>query len=369
MKKETLAVQAGRGDDASGAVMPPIHLATTFQRGNASDLVYARIDNPNRRALEQCLAALEGGADAMAFASGMAAAASIFQSLRTGDHVVMADDTYFGVRELMQNIMGRWGLECTLVDTTSLEEVGAAFRTNTRLVWLESPSNPLLKISDISAIAALAKSHGIEVAVDSTWATPVLQQPLALGASYVIHSTTKYLSGHSDLTGGVVVTAPDVTLQANIRELQGTGGAVPSAFDAWLLLRGIRTLHLRVRQQCSNAMTLARYLAEHNAISRVFYPGLTSHPGHDIAAKQMSDYGGMLSVQVHGGEESAARVAASTRLFTQATSLGGVESLIEHRAPVEGPTTATPRDLIRISVGIEHIDDLMKDLEQALESC
>ncbi len=369
MKKETFAVRAGRAADAAtGAVMPPIHLSSTFQRGNPADLVYARIDNPNRRALEECLATLEGGSEGIAFASGMAAAASIFQSLKSGDHVIMADDTYFGVRELMFNIMERWGLECTLADMTDIDKVNAAIKKNTRLLWVETPSNPLLKITDVAAVAALAKANNLEVAVDATWATPVLQLPIALGANYVLHSTTKYLGGHSDLTGGIVVTSEGAALRDNIREVQGIGGAVPSAFDAWLLLRGVRTLHLRVREQCANAQHLAEHLASHPAILRVYYPGLPQHPGHDIAREQMSGFGGMLSIQVKGGEAAAAQVAAATHIFTQATSLGGVESLIEHRAPVEGPSTLTPRDLIRISVGIEHIDDLVVDLDQALTS-
>jgi cystathionine gamma-synthase len=367
MKVETIAIQAGRSiDDHTGAVMPPIHLSTTFQRGNDAELVYSRTDNPNRRSLEQCVAALEGGEDAIAFASGMAAVAGVFQALKHGDHVLLADDTYFGVRELTMNTMSRWGLEHTLVDMTNLEAVKREIQENTRLIWIETPSNPMLKITDIEAISMIAKAENLILGVDGTWATPILQNPLALGADYVAHSSTKYLGGHSDLIGGVVVARKDAELTPAIREIQGISGAVPSAFDCWLLLRGIRTLPLRMQVHCSNALAIAHFLDEHAMVHTVHYPALTSHSGHLIAQKQMSGFGGMLSIQVHGGSEMAAKVASTTRIFAQATSLGGVESLIEHRAPVEGKTTTTPDDLIRISVGLEHIDDLLEDLDSAL---
>ena len=367
MKAETIAIQAGRSpDQQTGAVMPPIHLTTTYQRGNDSELVYSRTDNPNRSSLEQCVAALEGGRDAIAFASGMAAVAGVLQALRSGDHVLLADDTYFGVRELTMNIMNRWGLEYTLIDMTDLEAVRSGIQKNTRMIWIETPSNPMLKITDIKAVAGIAQDKNLILGVDATWATPMLQKSLALGADYVVHSSTKYLGGHSDLTGGIVIAREGAELTPAIREIQGIGGAVPSAFDCWLLLRGIRTLPLRMREHCRNAVEIARFLEKHPLVHTVHYPGLTSHPGHQIAQKQMSGFGGMLSIQVRGGAEMAAKVAASTKIFTQATSLGGVESLIEHRAPVEGATTKTPSDLIRISVGLEHVSDLLEDLAAAL---
>lgn len=367
MKVETIAIQAGRTIDKDiGAVMPPIHLTTTYQRGNDTGLVYSRLDNPNRKALEECLTALEEGSEAIAFASGMAAVAGVFQALQHGDHILLADDTYFGVRELTMNIMSRWGLQHTLVDMTDLAAIRASIRDNTRLIWIETPSNPMLKITDISAVAGIAKDRGILLGVDGTWATPILQKPLLLGADYVVHSSTKYLGGHSDLTGGVVVAREGAELTPSIREIQAIGGAVPSAFDCWLLLRGIRTLPWRMRGHCANALEIAEYLETHPLVHRVHYPGLASHPANRLASEQMSGFGGMLSIQVKGGTDVAARVAAGTRIFTQATSLGGVESLIEHRAPIEGATSKTPTDLLRISVGLEHVSDLLADLEQAL---
>ncbi len=367
MKKETLAVMAGKThQDASGAVMPPIYLSSTYRRDNDEGLVYSRLDNPNRQALETCVAALEGGGTGMAFASGMAAVVAVFQCLKPGDHVIVADDTYFGVREYLQTVMQRWGLNLDIVDTTQPEQVKQAIKSETRLIWTETPSNPMLKITDLAALATLARDHKIHLGVDATWATPMLQQSLQLGADIVVHSTTKYLGGHSDLTGGMVVLAEAHPFTESLRQIQTIGGAVPSAFDCWLLLRGIRTLSHRMRGHCDNARSVVDYLAGHPKVHAVHFPGLSSHPGHEIAARQMSDFGGMLSIQVRGGKEAAAKVASSTQLFQQATSLGGVESLIEHRAPVEGPDTPTPDDLIRISVGLEHIDDLLADLEQAL---
>jgi len=364
---ETIAIQAGRNPDQQiGAVMPPIHLSTTFIRDNEGDFVYSRSDNPNRRALEACLTELEGGTDAIAFASGMAAVAGVFQSLSQGAHVILADDTYFGVRVLVTELLARWGLEHTMVDMTDLAAVEAAMQPNTRLVWTETPSNPMLKVTDIQAVADIAHNGGALVGVDGTWATPMLQPALALGADIVVHSTTKYLGGHSDLTGGVIVVKEENELLEKMRRTQEIGGAVPSGFDCWLLLRGIRTLPYRMRGHCTNAMQVAQYLADHPAVHTVHYPGLESHPGHEIAKRQMHDFGGMLSVQVVGGAERAAAVASGTKIFARATSLGGVESLIEHRAPVEGEGTQTPLDLLRISVGLEHPDDLIGDLAQAL---
>ncbi|MGB1249495.1 MAG: trans-sulfuration enzyme family protein [Candidatus Promineifilaceae bacterium] len=367
MHVETVAIQAGRYMDKTvGAVMPPIHLSTTFVRENEGDYVYSRISNPNRDALEECLTALENGAEAVAFASGMAAVAGVFQSLSQGDHVILPDDTYFGVRELVTKLLARWGLTHSMVDMTDLDAVKANIQPNTRLVWIETPSNPMLKISDVAAISDIAHESGAMVGVDGTWATPILQPALQQGADYVVHSTTKYLGGHSDLLGGVVVGREKGGFLDNIREMQGIGGGVPSGFDCWLLLRGIRTLPYRMRGHCTNAMKVAQFLTEHPAVHTVYYPGLESHPGHEIAKRQMSDFGGMLSVRVNGGAEAADKVAGSTKIFSRATSLGGVESLIEHRAPVEGEGTQTPWDLLRVSVGLEHPDDLIADLAQAL---
>ncbi|MEM7537034.1 MAG: PLP-dependent aspartate aminotransferase family protein [Chloroflexota bacterium] len=364
---ETIAIQAGRNfDRQTGAVMPPIHLTTTFIRGNEGDFVYSRSGNPNRQALEECMTELEGGAGSIAFASGMAAVAGVFQSLGQGDHVILPDDTYFGVRKLVADSLARWGLEHTMVDMTDLPAVQAAMQKNTKLVWIETPSNPMLKITDIVAVANIAHEGGALVGVDGTWATPMLQPALALGADMVVHSTTKYLGGHSDLTGGVIVAKRQDDFFEKMHVAQEIGGGVPSGFDCWLLLRGIRTLPYRMRGHCANAMQIAQFLADHPDVHTVHYPGLESHLGHEVAKAQMHDYGGMLSIQVNGGAEKAAAVASGTQIFAKATSLGGVESLIEHRAPVEGEGTQTPMDLLRISVGLEHPDDLIADLAQAL---
>jgi cystathionine gamma-synthase len=367
MHIETIVIQAGHSiDRQTGAVMPPIHLSTTFLRGNEGEFVYSRTDSPNRRALEECLTVLEGGAGAIAFASGMAAVAGIFQSLEQGDHLILPDDTYFGVRELVTTMLARWGLTHSMVDMTDLAAVKAAMQANTRLVWIETPSNPMLKVTDIAAVAEIAHHGGALVGVDGTWATPMLQRSLELGADVVAHSTTKYLGGHSDLTGGVVVAKETNAFFERIRAAQTIGGGVPSGFDCWLLLRGIRTLPYRMRAHCANGMKVAQFLADHPQVHTVHYPGLESHAGYEVAKRQMQDFGGMLSIQVNGGAEKADAVAGATRIFARATSLGGVESLIEHRAPVEDENTKTPWDLLRISVGLEHPDDLIADLARAL---
>lgn len=368
---ETLAVHAGREvDPATGSVTPAIYPSTTFERAPDGSYphghVYARTSNPNRQALEASLAALEGAASAVAFSSGSAATAAVFQALRPGDHVLAPSDVYHGVRRLLRETFEPWGLAITFADLADLEAVRAALRPETRLVWVETPSNPLLTITDIAAVAALAHAAGARCLVDNTWATPVLQRPLALGADAALHSTTKYLGGHGDVTGGAVVFAAEDELAARVRALQQTGGAVPSPFDCWLLLRGISTLPYRVRAQAENAARVAAFLAGHPAVAAVHYPGLTSHRGHDVAARQMALPGGMISVQARGGREAAMAVAAKVGVFTRATSLGGVESLIEHRASVEGPDSPTPTDLLRLSIGLEHPDDLIADLAQAL---
>jgi cystathionine gamma-synthase len=372
---ETIAVHAGRAIDVgTGAVMPPIHLSTTFERqpegGYTDGFVYSRTENPNRRALEACLAELEGGAAAAAFSSGQAATFSVLQALSAGDHVILPDDAYFGTARLANDILARFRLEVSVVDLTDLDQVRAAVRPNTRLIWVETPSNPLLKITDIAAVAEIAHDTGATCAVDNTWPSPLGQRPLQLGADFAMHSTTKYLGGHSDILGGAIVAREDGEFFARIRTNQTIGGAVPSPFDCWLLLRSIRTLPYRMRAHAEGAKRVAEYLADHPKVAAVHYPGLPTHPGHAIAARQMLSFGGMLSIQVGGDKpnsiDAAMAVAARVRLFTRATSLGGVESLIEHRASVEGPTSKTPANLLRVSVGLEHPDDLRADLAQAL---
>lgn len=370
---ETLAVHAGHQvDPGSGAVMPPIQLSTTFERNAdgsySSGYVYSRSDNPNRKALEECLAALEGGAAALTFSSGMAASQAVFMALENGAHVVIPDDIYFGTGALVKDVFGRWGLTVTAVDMTDPANVAAAMRAETRLVWIETPSNPQLKIADIAAIAQIAHDGGALCAVDNTWPTPILQRPLALGADLVMHSTTKYLGGHSDLLGGAVIVRAQDALYERMRSVQTIGGAVPSPFDCWLLTRSIRSLPYRMRGHCENARAVAAFLADHPRVERVNYPGLPGHPGHEVAARQMTDFGGMLSIQVRGDASAALAVTGRLRLIIRATSLGGVESLVEHRKSVEGPQSPTPDNLLRISIGLEHPDDLIADLAQALDA-
>ena len=364
---ETVAIHAGKEiDPTTGAVMPPLHLSTTYERkadgSYHNGFTYTRGDNPTRRSLEDALCALEGG---------MAAIMTVFQALRPGDHVLIPDDIYFGTKVMIDKLFTPWGLSSETVDMTDLNAVRAAIRPNTKMLWIETPSNPLLKITDIAATAAIAHAAGAILACDSTWPSPALQQTLAQGADLAIHATTKYLGGHSDLLGGAVIAKENSAFFDTVRMIQQAGGAVPSPFDCWLLLRGIRSLPYRMRGHCENAQRVADYLSSHPKIEKVFYPGLTSHPGHAIAARQMSGYGGMLSIglapdSLHTGEQNARRMANRTKLFVQATSLGGVESLIEHRASIEGAVTNAPANLLRLSVGLEHPDDLIADLEQAL---
>ncbi|HUR95306.1 MAG TPA: PLP-dependent transferase [Gemmatimonadales bacterium] len=370
---ETLAVHAGHAPDpATGAVTPPIYLTTTFARDAEGNLphgfIYARSDNPTRRELERSLAALEGGETAVAFASGMAAAAAVFQSMLPGEHVIAPRDAYYGTAKLLLDVMAGWGLGSTLVDMTDLHAVAAAVRRETHLIWIETPSNPSLAVTDIARVAEIAHAAGARCVCDNTWATPVLQRPLALGCDLVMHSTTKYLGGHSDLTGGALVSPADDEWVARLRTLQALNGAVPSAFDCWLLMRGIRSLPWRMRGHCENAAQVARFLASHEGVEVVHYPGLTSDAGHAVAGRQMTDFGGMVSLQVKGGAEAALEVVRRVQLFTRATSLGGPESLIEHRASVEGPESRTPPGLLRLSIGLEHADDLVQDLDQALRA-
>ena len=371
MRIETLAVHAAHAvDDSTGAVATPIHLSTTFERdaeGNyPHGYVYGRSANPNRHALEVALAALEGGSEAAAFASGTAASNAVFQALSSGDHVIAPTDVYHGVTKLLREIYGRWGLEVSFVDMAKLDEVKGAILSTTKLIWIETPSNPLLKITDIAGVAEIARRAGAVCACDNTWA-PIVQRPLDLGCDLVMHSTTKYLGGHSDVTGGAIVAKTASDYFARIREVQTTGGGVPSPFDCWLILRGMRSLPWRMRAHCENALKIATWLTDHARVETVHYPALKSHGGHEIAAKQMSEFGGMLSFEARGGREAAKAVAAKTKLFIQATSLGGVESLIEHRATVKGEDPRTPQGLLRLSVGLEHPDDLIEDLAQALD--
>ena len=371
MEIETTAVHAGRRiDPATGAVTPPIHLSTTFERSADGEYPrgysYSREDNPNRRALEECLSALEGGKEALAFSSGLAVVTALAQGLEPGDHILAPDDVYYGLRKVIGEVFAKSGLEIGYIDMTNLESVRAAVRPSTRLVWIETPSNPLMKITDLAAVAAIARQANAISVCDGTFATPILQRPFEQGIDMVTHSTTKYIGGHSDVMGGALVTKYDNYLFERARKSQQFGGAVPSPFECWLTLRGVGTLPYRMRAHSENACAVARFLAGHGAVEAVHYPGLPGHPGHEAASRQMSGFGGMLSVQVRGGREQAMGVAARVRLFTRATSLGGPHSLIEHRASVEGSQTRTPQNLLRLSIGLENAADLIADLEQAL---
>lgn len=372
MKIETAAVHAGRRPDtATGAITAPIHLSTTFERDADGEysrgFEYSREGNPNRQALEKCLAVLEDGKEALAFASGLAALTALVQGLEPGDHILAPDDVYYGLRGVVDGVFEKWPVETTFVDMTDLEAVKAAVRPSTRLVWVESPSNPLLRITDLAGIARTARAANAITVCDSTFASPVLQRPFDFSIDMVMHSSTKYLGGHSDVIGGALVTKYDNYLFERARKAQRYGGAVPSPFDCWLLLRGISTLPLRVRAQTAGAQQIAEFLEGHKAVEAVHYPGLRSHPGYELASRQMKGYGGMMSFQVRGGRPEAMAVAAKVCVFTRATSLGGTHSLIEHRASVEGRLSTTPQNLLRISIGLEHPDDLTADLRQALD--
>ncbi len=373
MRPETLAVHAGHTiDSVTGAVAPPLWLSTTFERAVDGSFPhgfeYIRDDNPNRRQLEACLAALEGGLGATAFASGSAATLSLLQTLAPGDHVLAPQDAYFGTAHILTDVLAPWGLAVTFVDMTDLAQVRAALRPTTRLIWTETPSNPLLAITDLAAITRLAQDVGAQVACDNTWATPFGQRPFTWDVDVVLHSTTKYLGGHNDVMGGALVVRDDAPLLGKLHRLQEQAGAIPAPFDSWLILRGIRTLPYRIRAHSTNAQQVAAFLAQHPRVEAVHYPGLTSHPGHAVAARQMTLFGGMLSLQVKGGRDAAFAVAAAVRLFVRATSLGGPISLIEHRQSIEGPQTRAPANLLRLAIGLEHPDDLCEDLDQALQA-
>lgn len=369
---ETLAVHAGaESDPLTGAVAPPIHLSTTFRHGPAAERIagyeYQREGNPTQDRLETALAALEGGEAALAYASGMAAAAGLLETLPAGARVLLPDDCYSGVRYLADEFLPQRGVAAEYVDMSDAAAVEAACAAPVALVWAETPSNPLLKVSDLAALARIAHARGALLACDNTFATPVLQRPIGLGADVVMHSATKYFGGHSDVLGGALVFARRDAWFEAARHRRHVTGAVLAPFSAWLLLRGCRSLAARMAMHCANARVLATFLAAHPAVARVHWPGLPSHPGHAVAARQMKDFGAMLSVQLRGGREAALAAAGRLRLFTNATSLGGCESLVEHRASVEGPRPVSPQDLLRISVGLEHPDDLVADWAQALD--
>jgi len=373
MKFETLAVHAGaEPDPATAALAPPIHLSTTFEHApdgaTLHGFMYVRDGNPTQSRLEQSLAAIDSAAAALAFASGMAASSALLQSLPRGAHVLIPADGYYAVRVLARDYFPRWGIEHDLVAMDDLDAVRAAMRDTTRAVWAESPSNPLMTICDLGALVEIAHGRGAMLVVDSTFATPALQRPIELGADAVVHSMTKYLGGHSDVQGGSVAFRERGEFFAAVEHTRKIVGGVASPFNCWLVLRGIRTLAPRMRMHSANARAVAEFLAQHPAVEVVHYPALPSHPGHEIARRQMSDFGGMLSFRLKSGREAAIALTAKLNVFKTATSLGGVESLIEHRASSEGPGSTTPQNLLRVSVGLEHPDDLIGDLRQALES-
>ena len=373
VKPQSIAAQGlGWIDDKTRAITPPIHVSTTYLRDTdnqyRSGRIYARADNPAFDQAEAVVAQLEHGAQAALFASGMAAATAVFQALAPGDHVLAPRVMYWSLRNWLMNFATQWGLHVELIDMTDPATVQAAIRPGkTKLVWVETPANPLWSITDIAATATIAKAAGARLAVDSTVASPVLTQPLDLGADIVMHAGTKYLNGHSDLIAGVLVTRVDDEFWRRIKTVRAQLGGTLGSFEAWLLLRGMRTLYLRVREACASAQRIAEHFSGHARVREVLYPGLPQFAGHAVAARQMSGgFGGMLSICVAGGEAAAIATAANVELWKRATSLGGTESLVEHRASVEGAGTPAPADLLRLSVGIEDAGDLIADLEQAL---
>jgi cystathionine gamma-synthase len=372
----TRAIHAGQAPDpTTGSVIVPIYATSTYAQdgvgGTRGGYEYSRTGNPTRTALEECLASLEGGAHARAFASGMAASDVLIRATcRPGDHLIIPDDAYGGTFRLVDKVLSHWGIEHTPVKLSDIAAVRAAIRPNTRLIWCETPTNPLLNIADIAALAGVAHEAGARLVVDNTFASPYLQQPLELGADVVVHSATKYLGGHSDVVGGAVITSERELIE-QVAFLQNGGGAVPGPFDAWLTLRGIKTLAVRMERHCDNAERVVDFLTGHAKVTRVFYPGLADHPGHEVAAKQMARFGGMVSFTVAGGVDAALGVCARTKVFTLAESLGGIESLIEHpgrmtHASTAGSALEVPADLVRLSVGIEDATDLVEDLREAL---
>ncbi|WP_333737190.1 cystathionine gamma-synthase [Streptomyces sp. IBSBF 2806] len=373
---ETLAIHAGNtADPLTGAVVPPIYQVSTYKQDGVGGLrggyEYSRSANPTRTALEENLAALEGGRRGLAFASGLAAEDCLLRTLLSpGDHVVIPNDAYGGTFRLFAKVVARWGVEWSVADTSDPAAVRAAITPKTKAVWVETPSNPLLGITDIAALAQVARDAGAKLVVDNTFATPYLQQPLSLGADVVVHSLTKYMGGHSDVVGGALITG-DAQLGEELAYHQNAMGAVAGPFDSWLVLRGAKTLAVRMDRHSENAGKVADMLTRHARVTHVLYPGLPEHPGHEVAAKQMRAFGGMISFRVAGGEEAAVEVCNRAKVFTLGESLGGVESLIEHpgrmtHASVAGSALEVPADLVRLSVGIENVDDLLQDLQQAL---
>lgn len=371
---ETRAIHAGQDPDPStGAIITPIFQTSTFVQdavGEHNGYDYARSDNPTRTALQTALASLEGGAWGLSYASGLAAAQNLFYLVRPGDHILLSNDAYGGTYRLVAKVIAHYGIEFDLVEMSDLNAVRAGMRPNTKLVWVETPTNPYLKIVDIAGVAEIAHAGGARLVVDNTFASPYLQQPLSLGADFVLHSATKYLGGHSDVIGGALI-GNDQETYSTLKFLQNAAGAVPAPFDCWLVLRGIKTLGVRMDRHCANARAVAEYLLGQEIVESVFYPGLSNHPGHDVAARQMSDFSGMVSFTTRGGYEAAKTFVETTRVFQLAESLGGVESLIEHpgqmtHLSVAGTGAAVADNLVRLSVGIEHIDDLLADLEGAI---
>lgn len=374
MKLETIAIHAGHSvDPASGAVAMPITLSTTFERdpdGRYSrGLYYSTKGNPNRNALEACLAAVEGGEVAVVFASGVAAINAVLRTLRPCDHVLVPDDVFQGTIRLLRDVLPKWGIRYTVVDMTQPDAVRTALQENTKLIWMETLSNPLLKVTDVQVISSIAHEHGALCVVDNSFVTPVFQRPLELGADLVVHATTKYIAGHGDVVGGVVVARNSNSVIEEIRRIQLTEGSVPSPFDCWLVQRGLRTLPCRMRVHAESAMKVAGFLEGHPMVETVFYPGLAHHPQHELASRQLTMFGGIVSILVRGGKEAATAVAGAVQVFTHATSFGGTESLIQHQAssPTHGIDTGLAENLLRLSVGLEHPDDLIADLKQALE--
>lgn len=373
MKFDSKLVHSGlEPDPVTKAVAPGFAPSTIFEFAEGgfqnTRFGYARYDNPSRHTLETTLASLEEGANAATFGSGMAAIQAVIQSLGHSAHVVAPIDVYHGTRNLLNDFVEHWGLRVDYVNLTDLSTAADAIQAGTSLVWVESPSNPMLHITDIEGVCKIARSKGVPVCVDNTWPSPMLQQPLQLGADILMHSTTKYLGGHSDILGGAVVGSHGSSLFERIRRIQQIAGAVPSPFDCWLLLRSIRTLGVRVRQQCQNAEKIVEWLSAHPLVETVFYPGLQSHPGHDIAASQMKHFGAMLSFTLKLSPSQAAKLVCNSKMIVHATSLGGVESSWEHRLSSEGPLSKTPATLLRLSVGIEDSDDIIADIEQSLNS-
>lgn len=372
MKKETIAIHSSNlKDETAASIAAPIFLSTTFERSEDGTYpkghMYARNSSPNRDVLEKALAALEGGEKAFAFGSGLAAVNAVFQCLQTGDHVLMPAVGYYASYKLAEEILGPWGLEVSQVDMTDVNAVKNAIQPNTKLIWVESPANPMLSISDIAAICQIASKLGIKVGVDNTLASPILQNPIALGADIVMHATTKYIGGHSDILGGAIILKKEDEWAQRIQRVQILMGATPNPLDCYLLARGLKTLPLRMREHSKNAAILAEKLENQPAVEKVHYPGLPSHPQYELAKTQMPNgQSGMIAIQLKASESTTQKFASTLTLFQQATSLGGVESLIEHRKSIEGPQSSTPGNLLRLSIGLEHVDDLWDDLHAAL---